>query len=166
MSRRGSGDLKAQLGSFLRGAWHQLDGVREVVSQRTRQGRAQLDLTLLKRKRKDALAALGELTLRLARSGKLDEADWPELSGPLADVEEVEGRIEREERRARAAAAGVELPDEPTDGDAGDADDGLEGADARPPWARPARWPGRGQRTGDPVDPEDDDLDPPGDDDA
>ncbi len=103
--------LGSQLGSILTRTWQQLEGVREVVAQKTRVGRLQIDLTLLRRKRTAALASLGEVVARLARSGRLDEDDFPELSGPLAGVQDIEDRIEREEQRARNVAAG--LGDEP-----------------------------------------------------
>ena len=99
--------IGSQLGSILTRTWQQLEGVREVVVQKTKEGRLQLDLTLLRRKRKDALASLGEVVARLARSGRIDEDDFPELSGPLASVQDVEDKIEREEHRARNAAAGI-----------------------------------------------------------
>jgi hypothetical protein len=108
--RGGPPDIKQQIGSFLNSAWQQLEGVREAVTQRTKAGRMQIDVALLKRKRKDALAALGEVVARLARSGRIDEEDFPELSGPLATLESVDDKIEREERRAKNVAAG--LPDD------------------------------------------------------
>jgi hypothetical protein len=99
--------LGSQLGSILTRTWQQLEGVREVVAQKTKAGRLQLDLTLLRRKRKDALASIGEVVARLARSGRLDEDDFPELSGPLANLQDVEDKIEREEHRARNVASGL-----------------------------------------------------------
>jgi hypothetical protein len=124
--------LGSQLGSILTRTWQQLEGVREVVVQKTKEGRLQIDLTLLRRKRQAALASLGEVVARLARSGRIDEDDFPELSGPLASVQDVEERIEREETRARRAAAGLEDDIGYEDGDREeydeDDDDDLEGA--------------------------------------
>jgi hypothetical protein len=108
--------LGDQLGSLLTNAFQQLDSVREVVTKGTKAGRVQLDLVLLKRKRKDALAALGEVVLRLAHSGRIDEDELPELGDPLAELEALDEKIEREERRARAVANG--LPDDVAEEDA------------------------------------------------
>jgi hypothetical protein len=111
MAKRGlPPDLKSQIGSFLRTTWQQLDTVRGVVVQKSREGRIQLDLTLLRRKRKDALAELGNVVARLARSGKIDEEKYPDLSAPLSRLEALDERIEQEEQRARHASQGIEDP--------------------------------------------------------
>lgn len=126
--RGGPGDLKSQIGSFLRSTLQQLDNVREVVVQKTKASRMQLDVTLLKRKRKDALAKIGEVVARLADAGRIDEEDFPELSGPLAELDALDERIAREERRARAAMAGAPIAE-------------TDAADAEPsddPWRRAA----------------------------
>jgi hypothetical protein len=123
--------LGSQLGSILTRTWQQLEGVREVVAQKTKAGRLQIDLTLLRRKRKDALASLGEVVARLARSGRLDEDDFPELSGPLATFQDVEDKIEREEQRARNVAAGLgddEYADDREEYDEDDGEDDTRGA--------------------------------------
>jgi len=131
--RGGSGDL---LGSFLRTAWQQLDSVREVVGQKARAGRAQLDLTLLRRKHKEILAEIGEVVAKLADAGQIDEEEFPSLSDPLSRLEALEERIASEERRARAAAMGVpDLPedryaDEEYDEDLEDAEGTGDAADA------------------------------------
>ncbi len=96
------------LGSFFKSAMQQLDSVREAVVQRSKAGRIQLDLTLLKRKRKDALAELGEAVARMAANGVIDEEEFPQLSGPLSRLEAVDEQIAAAERRARNASLGVE----------------------------------------------------------
>jgi len=115
MAKRGSSDLTSQIGSILRTTLQQLDTVGKVVVQKGKAGKIQFDLTMLRRKRKDALAALGEATARLAVEGRLPDDEFPELSRGLADLEAVDERIEAEERRARATAAGLpddlEMPD-------------------------------------------------------
>lgn len=106
MAKRGRpGDL---LGSFFKSAMQQLDTVREVVVQKSKAGRIQLDLTLLKRKRKDALAELGEAVARLAANGVIDEEEYPQLSGPLSRLESVDVQIASAERRQRNASLGIE----------------------------------------------------------
>ena len=106
-------DLKSQLGSFLKTTLQQLDTVREVVVQKSRAGKIQFDITMLRRKRKAALARLGEVVVQLAGDGRLDEGEFPELSSALAEVDALDERIAGEERRARATAAG--LPAEEVD---------------------------------------------------
>jgi hypothetical protein len=106
MARRGKPtDL---LGSFFKSAMQQLDTVREVVVQKSKAGRIQLDLTLLKRKRKDALAELGEAVARLAANGVIDEEEYPQLSGPLSRLEAVDEQIASAERRSRNASLGID----------------------------------------------------------
>ncbi len=111
MARRGrQGDWRNPLGSLFRTTVQQLDAVREVVDQKVREGKMQLDLTLLKRKRRDALARLGEAVADLAARGHISEEDFPELSSPLSEIEALDERIALEERRARGAAAPDEEP--------------------------------------------------------
>jgi hypothetical protein len=94
-------DFKSQLGGFMRAALAQLDTVREVAVQKSKQARIQLDVAMLKRQRKDVLAELGEAVARLAARGRLTEEDYPELSAPLARLEALDERIEDETARAR-----------------------------------------------------------------
>jgi hypothetical protein len=123
--------LGSQLGSILTRTWQQLEGVREVVAQKTKAGRLQIDLTLLRRKRKDALATVGEVVARLARSGRLDEDEFPELSSPLAGLQDIEDRIEREEHRARNVAAGLGDEEYAAADDEGDREEYDEDDDER-----------------------------------
>jgi hypothetical protein len=141
MAKRGSSDFTSQLGSFLRTTLQQLDTVGKVVVQKGKAGKIQLDITLLKRKRKDVLAALGELTARLAAEGRLGDEAFPELSSALVDLEAIDEKIEAEERRARATAAG--LPDDlevPTyEGGDGGGEEEYDDEQAREPKRRPGR---------------------------
>jgi hypothetical protein len=100
------GDLRRQLGALMRSALQQLDAVREVVVQRTKVGRIQLDVAMLRRKRRDALAELGEVVARLAAAGRLGEDEHPELGGPLSALEAIDEHIAAEEERARRVAEG------------------------------------------------------------
>ena len=94
-------DIKRQLGTFVKAALAQLDTMREVVVQKSKAGRIQLDVAMLRRQRKEALADLGAAVARLAEAGKLSEEDFPELSGPLSRLEALDEHIEAEEARAR-----------------------------------------------------------------
>jgi hypothetical protein len=95
------GDLKDQLGSFVRGALAQLDTVREVVVQKGKQGRIQIDVALLRRKRRDVLAELGAVVAQLAAEEKITEEVFPEIGRPLAQLQDLDDRIAAEEERAR-----------------------------------------------------------------
>jgi hypothetical protein len=102
------GDLKSQLGSFVRGALAQLDSVREVVVQKGKAGRIQIDVAMMKRRRKELLAELGEVIARLAANGRITEDDFPEIGPALAQLEAVEEKIAVEEDRARRVGNGEE----------------------------------------------------------
>jgi hypothetical protein len=146
MAKRGSSDITSQLGSFLRTTLQQLDTVGKVVVQKGKAGKIQFDITMLKRKRKDVLAALGEVTARLAAEGRLDEEDFPELGRALAELESLDERIDVEARRARATAAG--LPDDleiPDDGEREEYDE------PDPDEAAPADAEGEGEGEGEQV---------------
>jgi hypothetical protein len=114
-------DLKRQLGTFVRAALAQLDTVREVVVQKSKAGRIQLDVAMLRRQRKDVLAELGGIVARLAGAGRISEEELPELSGPLSRLEALDERIEEEEERARRVSAGGSA-DPPPHEDALDSD--------------------------------------------
>src|SRR5512143_1310260 len=101
------GDLRDQLGSFLKGALKELDTVRDVVVQKSRVGRIQIDVAMLRRRRRDALAELGEAVARLAAAGKIAEDAFPELGAPLAQLEALDEKIAAEEERARVVGGAV-----------------------------------------------------------
>src|SRR5215468_7216776 len=118
-------DLKSQLGGFVRAALAQLDTVREVVVQKSKAGKIQLDVAMLKRQRKDVLAELGGVVARLAANGRISEDDYPELGAPLARLEAIDERIDYEAERARRVGMGVDGGDGHVDG-APDAEDEEE----------------------------------------
>jgi hypothetical protein len=107
-----SDDLKRQFGSFVRAALAQIDAAREVVVQKSKAGRIQLDVVMLRRQRKDVLAELGAAVAKLAGAGRISEEDHPELSGPLARLEALDERIADEEERARKVGAGAPPDDD------------------------------------------------------
>jgi hypothetical protein len=102
------GDLRDQLGTFLKGALSQLDSVREVVVQKASAGRIQLDVAMMRRRRREVLADLGEVVARLAVEGKLREDDFPEIGSALAQLEALDEKIAAEEDRARRVGGGTE----------------------------------------------------------
>jgi hypothetical protein len=113
-------DFKGTINSLFRSTLQGLDTVREVVVQKSKQGKIQLDITLLRRKRREALADLGAAVVKLAESGKISEDKFPELGAALAKIEAIDERISDEQDRARAAGGEVIETDEPLPDDGGD----------------------------------------------
>ncbi len=101
MAKRG-GDF---LGTILRAGMRGLDNVREVVMETGKQGKIQLDLTLLRRRRRDILAELGAATARLAEDGRIDEDTFPELGAALSRLEAIDEDIAGAEHKARGEGA-------------------------------------------------------------
>src|SRR5262249_13918183 len=105
-------DLKGQLGTFMRAALAQMGTVNAVV-EKSKAGRIQLDVAILKRQRKEVLVELGEIVIRLAHAGRISEEDFPELGAPLARLDALDERIELEAERARRVARGAPDPADP-----------------------------------------------------
>lgn len=88
--RGGPSDLKSTLGSLLRTTLDQVGAVKDVVEQQARGRGGLIDQALGQRKRRDALAELGEKVYRLSRQGQLGElALDPEIGMAIAQVEAV-----------------------------------------------------------------------------
>ena len=121
------GDLKRQFGAFMRTAVRGIDSVREVVVKKSREGKIQIDVAMLKRKRREALADLGAAVAELAAAGKITEDDFPTLGGPLSALEALDERIAVEEDRARRVAAGGDGHEASTGADEPADDDGTDG---------------------------------------
>ena len=117
MAKRG--DL---LGTILRAGLRGLDGVREVVVETGKQGKIQLDLSLLRRRRREMLADLGAVVERLAQNGRIDEETFPELGGPLSRLEALDEEIAAAGRKANGGGA----PDEPNEPNEGEEEDDTE----------------------------------------
>jgi hypothetical protein len=118
-------DLKKTFGAFVRTALQGLETARDVVVQKSKAGKVQLDLAMLKRKRRDVLADLGEAVARLAEAGKIDEETYPEISAPLSALEAIDERIAAAAAGAGGAAAGEagEAGERADRGDRGDKDE-------------------------------------------
>jgi hypothetical protein len=91
--RPGPGEITSQLGSFLRTTWKQLDPVKDFVVQKSGEARREIDLALVRRKRKQAMAELGEATFKLVEAGRIDDGEFPELSDALARLSEIEEQL-------------------------------------------------------------------------
>ncbi len=80
--RRGGGfrppEIRGTLGTLLRTTLEQAGAVRDALGRGAREGRSRLDEALSGRRRKDALAELGELVLDLIRRGEIDLGELPE----------------------------------------------------------------------------------------
>ncbi len=86
--RGGPPDLKSTLGSLLRTTLEQVGAVKDVAKQQARSRGGLLDQALVQRRRKEALAKLGESVYRLSQRGELGElALDPEIAMALAEVD-------------------------------------------------------------------------------
>src|SRR5688500_17298681 len=80
--RRGGGfrppELRGTLGSLLRTTLEQASAVRDALERGARSGRSRLDEVRSGRRRRDALADLGETVLDLIRRRQIDPGALPE----------------------------------------------------------------------------------------
>lgn len=103
----GALDIQGTLGTLLRTTLHQMGVVKDVVERQARSSLGQLDTAKLQRRRREALARLGEVVWDLACSGELGElAERSEVTAVLDELHELEASAEE----------GAELADEPADG--------------------------------------------------
>lgn len=96
--------LRGTLGTLLRTTWQQVGQVREAASRQAHSGRVRLDEALLARRRKEALAALGEEIYELAARGELGDVEGaPGVRERLSELEDLDEALSRAEERARRA---------------------------------------------------------------
>ncbi len=92
--RRGGGfrppELRGTLGTLLRTTLEQASFVRDALERGAREGRSRLDDALSGRRRKDALAELGELVLDLIRRGEIDLGELPEAADLVRFLDELD----------------------------------------------------------------------------
>ncbi|RMH41356.1 MAG: hypothetical protein D6689_11345 [Deltaproteobacteria bacterium] len=94
-SRRKPPDLRDALGSFVQTALEQVGAVREVVERGAQAQRSRYDAIRLDRRRRDALAALGEAVYRRAVRGALgDLAEDPDIAEHIDEIDAIDQRIE------------------------------------------------------------------------
>lgn len=90
-------DIQGTLGTLLRSTLHQVGVVKEAVERQARSSLGQLDSVMLERRRRDALARLGEAVWNLARDGQLGAlAGHPDVAGALGEIAELEEHMEAE----------------------------------------------------------------------
>jgi hypothetical protein len=103
----GALDIQGTLGTLLRTTLHQMGVVKDAVERQARSSLGQLDTAKLQRRRREALARLGEVVWDLACNGELGElAERSEVTAVLDELDELEA----------SAEAGSEPAGEPTDG--------------------------------------------------
>lgn len=109
-SRRGGGppDIKGTLGTLLRTTLHQVGVVKDAVLEQAQTQRSWLDGALLDRRRREALAALGEAIYRRAGTGELGELeDDRDIAARIGEVAELDRRLEEaSERGGEAVSSG------------------------------------------------------------
>ncbi|HSK03326.1 MAG TPA: hypothetical protein VK932_18870 [Kofleriaceae bacterium] len=144
--RRGGGfrppELRGTLGTLLRTTLEQASFVRDALERGAREGRSRLDDALSGRRRKDALAELGELVLDLIRRGEIDLGELPEaadlvrflddLDADSPSADEPADRIAQPPTRGRFDSRARDRSDLPDRARPDDDDD----RDARAPRAR------------------------------
>ncbi len=88
-------DLRDTLGSLVQSALEQVGVVREVVERGAQAQRNRYDTGKFERRRKDAMAALGEAVYRRAVRDNLGElADDPDVRARLEEIDNFDQRIE------------------------------------------------------------------------
>jgi hypothetical protein len=95
-------DLKGTLGTLLRSTINQVGAMTDVARRQARTQKQRLDTALLDRRRRDALADLGETLYELATAGEIELDELPELAQAVQDVQEIDRRIAEAEREASA----------------------------------------------------------------
>src|SRR5215211_7851114 len=94
--RRGGGgfrppEIKGTLGTLIRTTLEQASVVRDAIAHSAREGRSRLDEARSHRRRKDALAELGELVLDLIRRGEIDLGELPEARDLVRLLDDLDG---------------------------------------------------------------------------
>jgi len=74
----------------------------DVARRQARSQKQRLDTALLDRRRRDALADLGENLYELAASGEIELEELPELAQGVRDVEEIDRQISEAQGATRA----------------------------------------------------------------
>ena len=131
------------MGSLLRTTINQVGAVTDVARRSALNQKQRLE-ALLERRRRDALADLGETLHELVRSGELDIDELPELQRGVEAVDDIDQQIA--EAEAAQSGRGARRPVRLTRNDA-PADWSREGRGSRqrPPAVEPRVWrPGVG----------------------
>ncbi len=151
-------DLKGTLGTLLRTTLFQLGSLRDAAVREIRSGSkqwAEKAPSLLRTRRTNVLASLGEIIYELARSGELDLDDFPELAQAIGELMAIDAEFGKTDED--------DEDDEDDDAVSSSAWQGLmadEGTEHAPPVATSGIWrpnpndyDEQGQRVGEAIDP-------------
>jgi hypothetical protein len=86
-------DLKGTLGTLIRTTINQVGAMTDVARRQARSQKQRLDTALLERRRREALAELGENLYDLASRGEIELDELPELFQGVQAVEELDREI-------------------------------------------------------------------------
>jgi hypothetical protein len=86
-------DLKGTLGTLIRTTINQVGAMTDVARRQARSQKQRLDTALLERRRREALAELGENLYELASRGEIELDELPELFQRVQAVEEIDREI-------------------------------------------------------------------------
>lgn len=112
----------------------------DVARRSAKTGKQRFDGALLERRRREALAELGETLYELVRSGELELDELPELGRGVEEVDDLDRQIAEAEALAGGAGRGARRPVKLSRNDA-PADWGRErGSRKRPPPVEPRVW--------------------------
>jgi hypothetical protein len=98
-------NLRGTLGTLVRSTIEQVGAMRDVALRSTQTQRGWFDAAVLARKRREALADLGEIIYGLAASGRLDDELDRDVRAAIEVIDDLDARIAEAERRASGAAA-------------------------------------------------------------
>jgi hypothetical protein len=102
-------DLKGTLGTLLRTTINQVGAFTDVARRSALTQKQRLDGALLERRRREALADLGEVLYQLLKSGEIELDELPELVQAAEEIEELERRIAEAEAEGGRARRPVRL---------------------------------------------------------
>ena len=146
-------DLKGTLGTLIRTTINQVGAMTDVARRQARTQKQRIDTALLERRRREALAELGESLYDLASRGEIELDELPELVSGVQAVDLIDQEIAEAEQASSAVRRPVRLertradrtppggrsrervwrpPVDPVDEEAGPDDAGTPHADVDP----------------------------------
>jgi hypothetical protein len=102
-------DLKGTLGTLIRTTINQVGAMTDVARRQARTQKQRLDTALLERRRREALAELGENLYDLATRGEIELDELPELVRGVQAVDLIDQEIAEAEQSSSAVRRPVRL---------------------------------------------------------
>jgi hypothetical protein len=102
-------DLKGTLGTLIRTTINQVGAMTDVARRQARSQKQRLDSALLERRRREALADLGENLYDLASRGEIELDELPELVTGVQAVDAIDQEIAEAEQASSAVRRPVRL---------------------------------------------------------